>query len=167
MSTIRFIAPPAPPEDFIFSEAVLWAGDVVVGKKPIRMSTVLGSCVAVCIYDPVNQFGGMNHYLVPRGGSAPIHGDWANVSLVQRMLKLGSKVENLQGKIFGGGCHLKLANESFAVGQDNITVAREVMAEFGIPIVSERVGHGPGLRLFYENWSGVVWVRPHSEKGDK
>jgi chemotaxis protein CheD len=159
-----YIAPPAPPEDLIFSEAILWAGDLVVGRAPIRMSTVLGSCVSVCLYDRQHQFGGMNHFLVPRGSDTASHGEWATTRLVERMRQLGSDIAELQGKIFGGGSPLKLVNETYAVGEENVKVARQVLTGFSIPIVAERVGHGAGVRLFFENWTGVVWLRPHEPK---
>ena len=167
MSCRAYIAPPAPPEELVFGEAILWAGDLVVSRSPVRMSTVLGSCVSVCLYDPQRQFGGMNHYLVPRGGQTAIHGEWATARLVERMRQLGSQPDDLQGKVFGGGSPLKLVNETYAVGEENVRVAREVLAGFSIPIVAERVGHGAGIRLFFENWTGVVWLRPHEPKGAK
>lgn len=159
-----YIAPPAPPADLVFSEAILWAGDLVVSRTPIRMSTVLGSCVAVCLYDQQRQFGGMNHYLVPRGGDTAIHGEWATTQLVKRMRQLGSQPDDLQGKVFGGGSPLKLVNETYAVGEENVSVARTVLAAHAIPIVAERVGHSAGVRLFFENWTGVVWLRRHEAK---
>lgn len=167
MSVRAYIAPPAPPEELVFSEAILWAGDLVVSRTPVRMSTVLGSCVSVCLYDQQRQFGGMNHYLVPRGGDTAIHGEWATARLVERMRQLGSQPDELQGKIFGGGSPLKLVNETYAVGEENVKVARQVLASFSIPIIAERVGHGAGVRLFFENWTGTVWLRPHEPKGAK
>lgn len=146
-----------------FAEAMLWAGDLVVAASPVRMSTVLGSCVAVCLYDPARRCGGMNHYLVPRGGRTAIHGEWSTTQLIERMRQLGSAIGTLQAKLFGGGCPLKLVNETYAVGEANVTVARAVLAAHGIPVVAERVGHGAGVRLFFENWTGVVWLKAHAE----
>jgi chemotaxis protein CheD len=156
-----FIAPPPPAEAVLFGEATLWAGDLFAEAEPVRVSTVLGSCVSVCLYDPSRRFGGMNHYLVPRGGRRLIHGDLATATLIERMEKLGADVGALQAKVFGGGSPLKLENEALAIGAENVAVAREVLGAFGIPIVAEKVGHGAGVRLFFENWTGVVWLRAH------
>lgn len=164
MSVTAFIAPPAPPAGIVFGESILWAGDLVVERAPIRMSTVLGSCVSVCLFDPQLRFGGMNHFLVPGGGEALIHGEWATTALVARMQQLGSRPQSLHGKVFGGGSPLRLMRESHAVGAANVQTARRVLAAFGIPVVAERVGHGAGLRLFFENWTGVVWLRSHQPK---
>ena len=165
MKSTGFMAPPAPDSEVPFAEATLWAGDIVADKTPVRMSTVLGSCVSVCLYDPAKRWGGMDHFLVPKGGTAPIHGDWAVAHLVERMHELGSPARSLQAKIFGGGSPLRLANEEYAVGSANVAVARHVLASYNIPIVAERVEHGGGLRLFFENWTGTVWVRLHASKG--
>lgn len=165
MNARSCIAPPAPSAQLVFSEAILWAGDLVVSRSPVRMSTVLGSCVSVCLFDAQRQFGGMNHYLVPRGGDTAIHGEWATARLIERMKQLGSQTDDLQGKLFGGGSPLKLVNEAYGVGEENVKVARQVLAKFDIPVVAERVGHGAGIRLFFENWTGVVWLRPHEPKG--
>jgi chemotaxis protein CheD len=164
MRVSGFVAPPPPPAEIVFSEAILWAGDIVVEKKPIRMSTVLGSCVSVCLYDATLGIGGMNHYLVPRGGKQPIHGDWATRALIERMVGLGSKLINMQAKVFGGGSPLRLENEEYAVGRANVVVAHEVLENEGIPIVAEKVEHSGGLRLFFESWTGSVWLRLHKSK---
>jgi chemotaxis protein CheD len=170
MSYRSLIAPPISSSsdscgaELGFSEAMLWSGDLVVAASPVRMSTVLGSCVSVCLFDPARRFGGMNHYLVPGGGNTANHGEWATAHLIERMRQLGSATGELQSKVFGGGCPLKLANESYAVGTENVAVARRVLAAHGIPIVAERVGHGAGVRLFFENWTGVVWLKAHAEK---
>ncbi len=165
MRETGFVAPPPPDATVVFAEAILWAGDIVVEPEPIRMSTVLGSCVSVCLYDAKLRIGGMNHYLVPRGGKAAIHGDWATPHLIERMCALGSTPRSLQGKVFGGGSPLRLENEEYAVGRANVVVAREVLAAHGIPIVAERVEHCGGLRLYFESWTGTVWLRLHDKKG--
>ena len=165
MRETGFIAPPPPPQEVLFSEAILWAGDIVAEPTPVRMSTVLGSCVSVCLFDSGRQIGGMNHYLVPRGGTAAIHGDWATEELIERMRAMGSRPQALLGKVFGGGSPLRLENEQCAVGRHNVAVAREILAAHGIPVVAERVEHNGGLRLYFESWTGTVWVRVHDKKG--
>ena len=137
----------------------------VTNGEDLMLSTVLGSCVSVCLFDSGRQIGGMNHYLVPRGGAAAIHGDWATEALIERMCALGSRTQALQGKVFGGGSPLRLENEQCAVGRHNVAIAREILAAHGIPIVAERVEHNGGLRLYFESWTGTVWVRVHEKKG--
>lgn len=164
MRSGAFIAPPRPDGDVVFSEAILWAGDLVAESFPLRMSTVLGSCVSVCLFDREHAFGGMNHYLVPRGGRQLIHGDHAIPQLVQRMERLGSSIDALRAKVFGGGSPLQLQNETLAIGTANVDIAHEMLASYGIPIVAERVGEAAGMRLFFENWTGQVWLKAHGQR---
>lgn len=152
-----------PPISSEIGEETIWAGDILVSKNRIRMTTVLGSCVTVCLFDSLHCYGGMNHYLLPSVGSDGRHGDWSIRELHQRMLNLGSRPRNLQAKVFGGGSPLAFNNESSGVGADNARVAFETLADLKISIVSECVGGNSGMRLYFENWSGLVLVRPHRE----
>jgi chemotaxis protein CheD len=154
----RILLPPVAGD---IGEETLWAGDISASKKRIRMTTVLGSCVSVCLFDLVGRFGGMNHYLLPSAGQDGRHAEWSIRELFRRMVDLGSKPRNLQAKAFGGGSPLAFANESSAVGPENARVALETLAELGIPVLGERLGGNSGMRLYFENWSGVVLVRPH------
>ncbi len=164
MRDTEFVAPSPAAADVVFGEAVLWAGDIVAEPGRIRMSTVLGSCVSVCLFDASLGIGGMNHYLVPRGGKSAIHGDWATAELIRQMCALGSAPRQMKAKIFGGGSPLRLANEEFAVGRGNVEVAREILAAERIAIVAEKVEHSGGLRLFFESWTGTVWLKLHGQK---
>jgi len=83
----RLAPPPVAAE---IGEVTLWAGDIFVSEKQIRMTTVLGSCVSVCLFDRLRCFGGMNHYLLPSPGEGGRHGEWSIRELYQRMLALGS-----------------------------------------------------------------------------
>jgi len=153
-----------PPVESEVGEETLWAGDILVSEKRIRMTTVLGSCITVCLFDSLHSFGGMNHYLLPGPGEGGKHGEWSIRELHQRMLNLGSHPRNLQAKVFGGGSPLTLANEISAVGPDNARVAFETLAKLGIPVASQNVGGNYGRRIYFENWSGLVLVRPHRER---
>lgn len=102
----------------------IWAAKILPGEFYVNRGgemivTTLGSCVAACIRDPERGFGGMNHFLLPiRGGDpgrwavdpanlATRYGNHAMEQLVNRLLKLGARRENLEVKLFGGGRVLK------------------------------------------------------------
>ena len=89
------------PVHFLYP-AAMW-----IEKQPYRVHTILGSCFAVCLYDPVLQIGGINHYMLPywngQGLASPKYGNIAIEKLIEKMLFLGSKKENLKAKVFGGG----------------------------------------------------------------
>lgn len=154
----RMLLPPTSGE---VKEETIWAGDILVSKERIRMTTVLGSCVSVCLFDLIGHFGGMNHYLLPSPGNDGKHGEWSIREMCNQMLCLGCKLTNLRAKVFGGGSPLAFANEATAVGPENARIAFGTLAELGIPVVSERLGGNSGMRLYFENWSGVALVRPH------
>ncbi len=143
-------------------EITLWSGDLAVATEPCRMTTVLGSCVAVCLFDPVRQYGGMNHYLLPDGEPTARCGRWATRRLAERLETLGSRRGDLQAKLFGGATPMSMSAGPVGVGDANISVARQVLQELNIPIVAERVGCGPGMRIIFESWTGVVWFRRHA-----
>lgn len=142
-------------------EIALWAGDIVVCTEPALLTTVLGSCIAVCLFDSLRHFGGMNHYLLPTGGHTGKHGDWSTTELIKRMLNHGSNLANLQAKIFGGSSPLNLNRSTWSVGTANEAIARQILLDYDIPVVAERVGKKTGMRLMFENWSGTAWVRGH------
>jgi len=84
----------------------LYPGQVFVTRDPITISTILGSCAAICLWDTHRKAGGMNHYLLPEGGDEGPnrlrYGNVANPELLNRVLALGCEIRNLQAKIFGG-----------------------------------------------------------------
>jgi chemotaxis protein CheD len=159
----RLTPPPVADE---VSEETLWAGDILVSDERIRMTTVLGSCVSVCLFDRLRCYGGMNHFLLPSPGEGGRHGEWSIRELYQRMLALGSHPRNLQAKVFGGGSPLALANDSTAVGPANARVAFATLCKLGVNVVGESVVENSGMRIYFENWSGLVLARSHRERGE-
>ncbi|MDM8535516.1 chemotaxis protein CheD, partial [Desulfobacterales bacterium HSG17] len=83
-------------------------GEFHASGQPTVISTLLGSCVAVCLYDPIKQIGGMNHILMPgradmkRFDMSARYGINAMELLINRIMNLGGKRRNLVAKIFGG-----------------------------------------------------------------
>ncbi len=150
-----------PPVAAAIAEETIWAGDIFVSEKQVRITTVLGSCVAVCLFDSLRCFGGMNHYLLPSPGNNGRHGEWSIQELYQRMLALGSRPRNLQAKVFGGGSPLALANDIAAVGAANARIAFDTLKSLRVAITGESVGGNAGMRLYFENWSGLALVRQH------
>lgn len=165
MKAVRLRYPESPEgEPSPTRERLLWSGDVVVSTVPTRLITILGSCIAVCLYDEVFQFGGMNHFLLPDGDLHLRQGPHATETLIRKMFHQGSQPGHLIAKIFGGSSPLSLPHEQFSVGLRNAETARAVLARHGIPIAADRTGLPCGMRVIFESWSGVVWVRPHGEE---
>lgn len=77
-----------------------------VSSDPIALATVLGSCVAACLYDPSTCVGGMNHFMLPDaapGDGSARYGAHAMELLINGLLKHGAMRSRLQAKVFGGG----------------------------------------------------------------
>jgi chemotaxis receptor (MCP) glutamine deamidase CheD len=118
------------------------------------------------LFDSLRCFGGMNHYLLPSPGEGGRHGEWSIRELYQQMLALGSRPRNLQAKVFGGGSPLALANDVSAVGLANARLAFDILGKLRVSVVGESVGGNAGMRLYFENWSGLALVRPHRGRSE-
>lgn len=141
------------------AEHYLYPGKVFCDKKPHIVQTILGSCVAVYLWDPVLQFGGVNHYMLPEkeGSSSHKYGSVAIPDLFKRMLQLGSAKTNLKAKVFGGG---ELANSTgiYSIGSRNIILAQETLKNEKIPIVSFSMGGHYGRKVIVYTATGEVYI---------
>jgi len=139
----------------------LMAGAIFVAKEPFWVTTVLGSCVAVCLYDPLNHYGGINHFMLPywsgQGLSSPRYGDIAIIKLINEMERHGSKKNNLIAKLFGGASVLDYNHTSITIGEKNIEVAKDILKESNIRIVSESTGGLSGRKIIYKTDTGEVY----------
>lgn len=138
----------------------LYPASLFADKEPHVVTTILGSCVAVCLYDQELKQGGINHYMLPlwngQGLASPRYGNIAIERLIERMVALGSKKDNLKAKLFGGGEVLETNLDSFHIGQRNIAIAMELLAEHGIPVVAKSVGGKQGRKIEYNTATGEV-----------
>ena len=116
-------------------------GEYFVTGDDMLIMTVLGSCIAACIWDPKVRVGGMNHFMLPDGDSADAsgrYGSYAMELLINEMLKLGARRESLQAKIFGGG-QVMHNFTTMNVGERNTAFVTQYLQTERIPIVSEDV----------------------------
>ena len=144
--------------------AYLHAGHILVSRDPCRVTTVLGSCVAVGIWDPVNGVGGINHFLLPHrpatGPSSPRFGNVAVRALIEGVVSAGGHRHALQAKLFGGACVLRAFQKGgWHLGTKNVEVARRMLLEEGIPIAAEDVEGVRGRKLIFQTHDGAAWVR--------
>lgn len=138
----------------------LKSGFIFLPAKTTDISTVLGSCVAVCLYDKKRQKGGMNHFQLPliqeKQNATARYGNVAILALIHMMLSDGSKKKHLEAQIFGGAFNPEISSQN--VGQDNIKIARNVLAKKQVRIVSEDVGGEKGRKIVFNTTSGEVAV---------
>ncbi|MCX8146704.1 MAG: chemotaxis protein CheD [Azovibrio sp.] len=107
------------------------------------LSTLLGSCVAVCLYDPVARIGGLNHFMLPNLQRTPhsevdalLAGDYCMEALLNGLLAKGAKKTRLEAKAFGGGTIIESLARGMNIGQRNADFAREWLAREHIPLVA-------------------------------
>ena len=138
------------------------AGYIYVPRVPTLISTVLGSCVSVCLWDRERAYGGMNHFLysVTRDPAlaTALYGNVATKALVRFFLEEGSKVKHLEAQIFGGAHLPNCLPEAARVSRENVTVARTVLRRNKIPVVSEDTGGNKGRKLVYNNLTNEMLV---------
>lgn len=138
----------------------LYPASLFADKEPHLVTTILGSCVAVCLFDSTLNQGGINHYMLPlwngQGLASPRYGNIAIERLIEKMISLGSKKENLKAKVFGGGEVIETNLDNFHIGQRNIAIAMELLAEHGIAIVAKSVGGNQGRRIEFNTATGEV-----------
>ena len=149
-------------------EHYLLPGEIFADYSPTMITTVLGSCVSICLWDPYLHIGGMNHYLLPfwngEGLASPRYGNVAFEKLVQKMQRLGSNVQDIKGKIFGGASVLEVISKNMSVGERNVSLAYELLKEYHIPILSSDVGGKVGRKLKFNSQTGVVLVKRLQKK---
>jgi chemotaxis protein CheD len=120
--------------------AKLLPGEFYVTTQQEMITTVLGSCVSACVYDPMRKIGGMNHFMLPgseSGDGSARYGLFAMESLVNEILKLGCRKADLKAKLFGGG---QIIEKMTDVGQKNIRFAKTFLFSEGIPLESHDLG---------------------------
>lgn len=143
----------------------LFPAEIFVTSEATMISTVLGSCVAVCLWDPRSLIGGMNHYLLPLwngdGLATPKYGNIAIRQLVEKMLVKGAERKNLQAKIFGGAAMWCNTDGLFAIGLRNIELAQQQLGELQIPVVASDVGGTQSRKIFFNTGDGSVLLRRH------
>lgn len=150
--------------------AKILPGELYVSRHGEMIVTVLGSCVSACVRDRVLGVGGMNHFMLPIQGqhsserwgnsdlsSATRYGNWAMEFLINEIMKLGGKKENLEIKIFGGG--RVLDSVSTNIGERNVSFVKYFLRKEGLEIVAMDVGGLYPRKVLYFPDTGSVKVR--------
>jgi chemotaxis protein CheD len=140
----------------------LYPGTIFAEPAEYLISTVLGSCVAVCLWDKVVHVGGMNHIMLPlwngEGLATPKYGNIAMEKLLAKVISIGARRESLTAKVFGGANVSGTGLEVFMIGERNTTLALEMLEEFRIPILAKDVGGRVGRKIIMNSATGVVMV---------
>jgi chemotaxis protein CheD len=153
----------------MYEKVFIHVGQIHIGFSPTEISTVLGSCVAVCLFDKYKMVGGMNHYLLPlwngNGLQSPKFGNVSIPRMVQSMMDIGCSPSNMEAKIFGGASINISSSEDFMIGKRNALTAKEILAEFKIPVTAEDCGGSVGRRIMMRSDTGKVFLKYASSSG--
>ncbi|QBK06327.1 chemoreceptor glutamine deamidase CheD [Hylemonella gracilis] len=124
---------------FQYDAVKVLPGEYFVTGEDVLVMTVLGSCIAACIWDNKARLGGMNHFMLPEGedGSGR-YGSYAMELLLNEMFKMGARRETMQAKIFGGGA-VMAGFTTMNVGERNTQFVLDYLAAERIPVVSQDV----------------------------
>lgn len=139
----------------------LFPGHVAVFKEETVISTLLGSCVAVALYDPETKIGGLNHYLLPEPSPhdqvIPRYGTVAIAELITQMQRLGANSSCMQAKIYGGGNVISNVLNGPTVGALNIAIAEKILKQLRIPIVEKNVGGTKARTIKMNTTTFEIW----------
>lgn len=147
-------------------------GELYFSDRETRIRTILGSCVAITLWHPGLEIGGMCHYMLPgnrhqdRGGYLDgRYADNAMMLFMKELAKSNTKPSDYQVKIFGGGDQFpnQSKNSIISVPDNNIAVGRELLKYYGFTIKAEHLGGTGHRNVIFDLWSGHVWMK-HVEK---
>jgi chemotaxis protein CheD len=155
-----------------FKHVTLEPGELYASKEPVTISTLLGSCVSACLYDPVHRIVGMNHFMLSSkrySRDLPIYrsdagryGIHAMELLINEMMHIGAERKRLVAKIFGGATILQRTGSVgnfFCVGEVNCKFIKEFLAEERIPIHAQELGGDKGRVIHFTNGDFAVYLR--------
>lgn len=138
----------------------LQPGHLVVSAVPLTVTTILGSCISVCLWDETKRIGGVNHYMLPfaAGGSvaSPRYGNVAMDELVAGLCEAGARRALLQARVFGGACMFAQMQSAHHLGSKNAELALDYLSRRGIEVVQIDVGGTRGRKLSFDTDQGTA-----------
>lgn len=145
------------------SKHYLMSSNLFASDQPYLIDTLLGSCVAVCLWDSHLKIGGVNHYMLPlwngEGLASPKYGNIAIEKLLEKMLSLGSRQSRLVAKLFGGAHQFDQGDLTIQIGDRNISVAHSMLNDLRIPVISSDLGGEKGRKIRFYTITGEVWMK--------
>jgi len=157
------IGRPTPDRSAVLPQVYLHPGQMHATAEACALATVLGSCVAVCLFDASRRIGGMNHFLLPDDmgdeSVAGRYGPSATEQLLDRMFALGARAETMTARIVGGANVLSAFKVNPPLGTRNAQVATEVLVAAGVLVTAQDVGGEHGRKLVFSPRDGITWIK--------
>ncbi|MCA9460588.1 MAG: hypothetical protein KC563_08565 [Nitrospira sp.] len=150
---------------FPYEVAVILPGEYFVSREPKVVYTVLGSCISVCLRDPLAGVGGMNHFMLAAPSSDNAldrwvdtgrYGSFAMEMLMNEIFKRGGRKDRLEAKVFGGG---KIYDGTIDIGAKNAAWALDFLEQEGISPLKADVGDLCPRKVYYFTDSGKVLLK--------
>ncbi len=145
-------------------------GGVYTTSNSELICTGLGSCIAACMWDPEQQIGGMNHFMLPFDdkhdlehwhpteivSTASRYGNYAMEMLINQLLAGGAVKSRIQLKLFGGA---QMMGKTALIGDKNIEFARNFVDTEVFPLVAQDLGGLDPRKVMFDPLSGKAWVK--------
>lgn len=156
------VSTPTPPA--VRRRNIMQGESQISLEDDVVLTTILGSCIACCLYDPRAKLGGMNHFLLPLPpqagpadiGAAQRYGLYAMEVLVNEMLKAGANRNFMRARIYGGA---NLHAGMRSIGTDNAKFAVQFLVDDGINLASSDTGGNSARRLDFQPTTGRIRCR--------
>ena len=142
-------------------------GELYVTDEPTVIYTLLGSCVAVCIYDKKKQIGGMNHIFLPgnnKSDSSTRYGENAMKYLIKNICKLGGERDNFVAKAFGGAHVIPVISKDIGIGPKIVDFVINYLKNEKIDIIAHDFGGKKTRKVYFHTDTGMAYVKLLSSK---
>lgn len=136
----------------------LHPGYIFASSEPHLIHTVLGSCVAVCLWNPKNRYGGICHYILPKSNNGEQSGKYGEIAiphLIRLILDMGCAKGDLKAHIVGGGDNLKFHS---SVGSDNADLAVKLLQQYQIEVLTQDVKGQFGRKVIFHSGTGEILI---------
>ena len=142
----------------------LQSGQYYIATSPMILETLVGSCVAVCIYNRKNGSAAMNHFLLGRperanNGDIGTFGTTSTEYIISRLLKEDPVVSHYRAQVFGGAAVLKNLQKTSDIGADNLAGAMEVLKRYHIRTQVSQTGGNRGRRICFDTDTNEITCR--------
>lgn len=145
------------------NKVFLLPGEYCITKKPTLISTLLGSCVAVSLFNKKLKFGGLNHFMLPKmpdqAATSTKYGDYSTEMLIKFMKKGDPYLSNIEAMMFGGGHVVGHLSNGGDIANANIQIAREVLKKHDIKIIKDDTGGNNGRKIYYQSWDNQIKIK--------
>ncbi len=138
-------------------------GEVYSSADPVWITTLLGSCVAVCLFDDVAKVGGMNHFMLPAPSDKSVtsasYGVHSMEMLINSVMNSGGDRRRLKAKVFGGGKVIQSSSGNARIGSNNVDFALQFLDMENIPVLASFTEQDSGMHVRFHTHTNKVNVR--------